>query len=115
MMTGINSDIRISTLIISQSAFAARAGAAGQTIIHNNQKKTDMEETVKGNACASAFPNKIERRDGTWHEYGLTKREYFAGLAMQGIMVNVGINGLDFYRSDEIAEAAIKIADDLLS
>ena len=74
-----------------------------------------MEETVKGNACASAFPHKIERRDVTWHEFGLTKREYFAGLAMQGIMVNVGINVFDFYRSNQIADTAIKIADDLLS
>lgn len=38
---------------------------------------------------------------------GLSKREYFAGLAMQGLINNVN--------SDKfIAEAAVKLADELL-
>lgn len=47
--------------------------------------------------------------NGNYHEtsLGLTKREYFAGLAMQGLINNVN--------SDKhIVAAAIKLADELL-
>jgi len=40
---------------------------------------------------------------------GLTKREYFAGLAMQGILASGS------YSEEEIAICAINLADDLLS
>lgn len=41
------------------------------------------------------------------HPTGLTKREYFAGLAMQGLINNVN--------SDQyIAESAVRLADELL-
>lgn len=45
----------------------------------------------------------------TFANDGLTKREYFAGLAMQGILVNC-------YNGDEsiVAEQSIKFADELL-
>ena len=45
---------------------------------------------------------------------GLTKREYFAGLALQGICVNAGRNGHDFNKKEKIAKASIELADALL-
>ena len=41
---------------------------------------------------------------------GLTKREYFAGLAMQGILANPNFNAEDSYAANE----AIVQADELL-
>jgi len=41
---------------------------------------------------------------------GLTKREYFAGLAMQGLLANSNYNHDFFWVSDR----AIKYADELL-
>lgn len=41
---------------------------------------------------------------------GLTKREYFAGLAMQGLLAKEGV-----WSSDEIlAKRSVEIADELL-
>jgi len=45
---------------------------------------------------------------------GLSKREYFAGLAMQGLLVNAGRNGLDLKQPNKLAEMAIKHAEALL-
>lgn len=47
---------------------------------------------------------------------GLTKREYFAGLAMQGMLLNGGmmINGQKCFALDTIAKLAIQQADELL-
>jgi hypothetical protein len=42
------------------------------------------------------------------HQLGLTKREYFAGLAMQGTMTSS-------YSVNMIAEIAVKMADALLA
>jgi hypothetical protein len=44
---------------------------------------------------------------------GLTKREYFAGLAMQGIMANS--DGIPFEDKKVIAKIAVAQADALLS
>lgn len=46
---------------------------------------------------------------------GLTKREYFAALAMQGLCVNAGRNGHEFKYPKKIAQTAIEVADNLLS
>lgn len=43
---------------------------------------------------------------------GLTKREYFSGLAMQGMMANQGLNS---YENNTIAEWSIEMADELLA
>jgi hypothetical protein len=44
--------------------------------------------------------------------YGLTKREYFAGLAMQGIMTNVSYPlGI---KTEIVASKSIELADELL-
>ena len=42
---------------------------------------------------------------------GLTKREYFAGLAMQGLLAN---DSHAYLKNDDVAEWAVKIADELL-
>ena len=57
------------------------------------------------NSEKSIYP--IERLE---NEKGLTKREYFAGLAMQGIVSN---SKLIYYKS-ESCKIAIELADELL-
>jgi len=44
---------------------------------------------------------------------GLTKREIFAMAAMQGLLVNIGRNGLDSIK--QVAEHASAAADELLA
>ena len=41
---------------------------------------------------------------------GLTKLEHFTALAIQGICVNAGRNGLEFHEPKDIAVKAIEIA-----
>lgn len=48
-----------------------------------------------------AFPNK-------YGAAGLTKREYFAAMALQGILIQ------DNYREEFYAETAVKLADALI-
>lgn len=51
------------------------------------------------------------------HELGLSKREYFAGLAMQGLLSSFtekGASGMWGTESEETASAAIRFADELL-
>jgi len=45
-----------------------------------------------------------------WHETGLTKREYFAALAMQGLLANPAVDMLE-----TTAAKAVKIADHLIA
>ena len=59
----------------------------------------------------SAFPCCNEN---TYIQYGISKREYFTALAMQGICVNTGRNAHTFDRPCDIAETAIKIDDEVL-
>jgi hypothetical protein len=59
------------------------------------------------NSDAPAFPT-----GRAVHEiHGLTKREYFAGLAMQALSSNEGIFR---WTSEEIASKAMTLADELL-
>ena len=47
--------------------------------------------------------------------YGLTKREYFAGLAMQGLLANYKEEDYNFpTRTDLIADFSVRMADRLL-
>ena len=55
------------------------------------------------NADYGAFPSEP---DGWPKEFGLTKREYFAGLAMQGLLANGDYEGVE--------SAAVVKADALL-
>ena len=71
------------------------------------------------NADMPANPH--EWRDYTEHGgemiretfFGLTKREYAAIEAMQGICVNSGRNGTDYHKPENIAKIAVKLADAL--
>lgn len=45
---------------------------------------------------------------------GLTKREYFAAMALQAFISNQSITGTFMVISDDVAEAACKYADKLL-
>lgn len=47
---------------------------------------------------------------------GLTKREYFAGLAMQGLLVNYVNNGqyASYTDQPDVAHIAVQVADELL-
>lgn len=64
------------------------------------------------NADKPAFPTVKGEHDCQWKAgdiHGLTKREYFAAMAMHGIISAGKILG-----SDAIAETAIEHADELL-
>lgn len=49
-----------------------------------------------------------------WKYGGLTKREYFAGLAMQGLLANPEPRTHPEFSAKEVAEGAIAFADELL-
>jgi uncharacterized SAM-binding protein YcdF (DUF218 family) len=58
--------------------------------------------------------------DNGYQQDGLTKREYFAGLAMQGLLTRVpyrhnGETDLGVLESQRIAEEAVIMADKLLN
>jgi hypothetical protein len=65
------------------------------------------------NGSSPAFP--VEGQDENGHRliprHGLTKREYFAGLAMQGLLSQYDGS----YSRDLVARAAVENADDLLA
>lgn len=56
-----------------------------------------------------AFPMYSEI--GNLHATGLTKREYFAGLAMQGLLCNAS----NYSQTDVLAVDALKFADALIA
>ena len=62
---------------------------------------------LKNNADKPAHPVQIE----DWH--GLTKREHFAGLAMQGMLAAMEGDGILAY--PRVAPEAVKAADALLA
>ena len=69
-----------------------------------------MSEIKNGDKCAYPLPDAVMDEDykhGTID--GLTKREYFAGLAMQGLL-----SGNRLLMSNAAVEA-VKIADSLLA
>lgn len=74
------------------------------------------------NSKQTAFGYGFTTADGSSHveEKGLTKREYFAGLAMQGLLSNPEwmkeYKGEKYLmQSDIVAEVAIKTADTILA
>lgn len=71
-----------------------------------------QSESTNNTTCRSepAFPNIYGRN--IEESTGLTKREYFAGLAMQGIW---STNSKDDITIEHIAEVAVKQADALIA
>lgn len=70
------------------------------------------EDLVGGSV--PAFPVAITKENGHGtqyvdHEFGLTKREYFAAMALQGLLA-----GPDYDPTGPIARAAVDHADALL-
>jgi hypothetical protein len=70
-----------------------------------------------------AFPTHYIKENGMWSDGGLTKREYFAGLAIQGLlasvasqaaMVNVG-KTLAISTPEVAASLAVSAADFLIA
>lgn len=57
-----------------------------------------------------------KKADGSWEQLpeGLAKREYFAAMAMQGIMANPNCEPMTPEHFKNIASDAINIADVLL-
>lgn len=64
------------------------------------------------NEYDSAFPS--EQTQDNQHNNGLTKREYFAGLAMQGILAANMYPNISSTPKD-IAKYSIQLADELLT
>ena len=82
-------------------------------MLHTDQKGTDMK-----NADRPAYPIVISEEEAITGltkigKYdGLTKREYFSAVALQGILMKYGEN--NFSRRDSMAEIAVGYADALL-
>lgn len=65
----------------------------------------------------SAYPHldeSCQRVDETEHAPGLTKREYFAAMAMQGLLVGASV-GCAGSEPEDIARDACKTADALIA
>ena len=70
-------------------------------------------ERLNGNGMEQAFPTCEDENNAA--EGGFTKREYFAGLAMQGQLASMnGIDGNPEYYEQVGAKAAVRCADALL-
>jgi len=65
---------------------------------------------IGDSAYRLATPKDIEKGDYLVSHFGLTKREYFAGLAMQGFLSNSSFKETDVVCSD----MAIQFSDALL-
>ena len=64
------------------------------------------------NSKKAAFSVALMDNGNAFHKdaMGLNKREYFAGLAMQGMIAKYGAE----YKAKKIVEASVEIADELL-
>ena len=59
-----------------------------------------------------AFPmSHEEKQTGVW---GLTKREWFAGMALQVMTKNISLDDFERLRPQELAEGAFNIADAII-
>lgn len=63
---------------------------------------------MENNNTQSAFPI---NGDNIQTEFGLTKREYFAGLALQGLISNK-VSG--FNSDKDLAQLAVSLSEELL-
>ena len=61
------------------------------------------------NAVDPIFPRFVKLGDCSKHDAGLTKREYFAAMAMQGILARVS------WHADMISNESVKQADALIA
>lgn len=66
------------------------------------------------NSNKSAFSYGFANEQDYHHEQGLTKREYFAGLAMQGLCANYLRENVTGWNISTYAKEAVAIADELI-
>ena len=63
----------------------------------------------------SEFMYPISQKDGNWEqELGMTKREYFAALAMQATDLEIYADKYGNKWSDEVAKDSVQMADALI-
>lgn len=79
----------------------------------NNQPKGEMMDDGKKNGAELAFPF-VETREmqGESISFGLTKREYFAAMAMQGLCANTAYGDT---QAGFLAKWSVEQADALLA
>ena len=74
-----------------------------------------MANRKNGDTPAFATPSVFKEFDKIEQgSFGLTKREYFAGLAMQGMLANNSIMTATQFDRKSLAEDAVWCADELL-
>lgn len=66
-------------------------------------------------ANESAFPEVQEQPQFNYHTYGLTKREYFASMAMQGILSNRELQMGLMRENVAYSKVAVDMADSLIN
>jgi len=75
--------------------------------------------STENNANESAFPFEETGKSNTSFSPGLTKREYFAAMAMQGLLANNIYHNPNekhkMIRADALAETACHYSDALLT
>jgi hypothetical protein len=74
---------------------------------------------ITKNSDLPAFACVAMANNEGYHQDGLSKREYFAGLAMQGLLARVphrhnGETALGIIKSERIANESVIMADKLL-
>lgn len=52
--------------------------------------------------------------NGSYTQYGLTKRQYFAGIVIQGLLTRNNERNMSFDKASRIVEESVIIADMLL-
>ena len=77
-------------------------------------KNADRPAAPMSNDAYYEVAGKLHAREWVGQGSGLTKREHFAGLAMQGLLSNEKLMGVIFKEDGSVAEVAILAADQLL-
>lgn len=79
---------------------------------------SEATEVFSDNSIRSAYPCEVSCNNGKLEMYGLTKREYFAGLAMQGMLANLNgallSGGTKTLHPNHIAQMSVIHADAVL-
>lgn len=82
-----------------------------QMNLQNNIITKPLNQNRMKNGKKPAFTGIVNEA----HQEGLTKREYFAGLAMQGLMTSQNQEGEWRHDIKSCAEISVQIADALLA
>lgn len=72
------------------------------------------EKVVDKKTGGQAFPGIHPSKDCKYIEEGMTLRDYFAGMAMQGCMAS-RVNTDNYMLSDDMAELAYEVADAMIA